>query len=80
MTYVLKYTKNGRSEELNLSSETFDCRTRPRMFGMTTQVEDVFEEIPSLGKRVQKMTDEEQRCVNSHWNRNTMLTIPRQIE
>lgn len=50
------------------------------MFGMTTQVEDVFEEIPSLGKRVQKMIGKEQRCVNSHWNRNTMLTISRQIE
>lgn len=50
------------------------------MFGMTTQVEDVFEEIPSLGKRVQKMIGKEQRCVNSHWNRNKMLTIPRQIK
>ncbi|THY72229.1 hypothetical protein D6C87_08622 [Aureobasidium pullulans] len=30
---------------------------------MTTQVEDVFEEIPSLGKRVQKMIGKEQRCI-----------------
>ena len=47
---------------------------------MTTQVEDVFEETPSLGKRIQKIIGKEQRCVNSHWYRNTMLTIPRQIE
>ncbi|THY02095.1 hypothetical protein D6D03_05324 [Aureobasidium pullulans] len=30
---------------------------------MTTQVEDVFEEIPSLEKRVQKMIGKEQRCI-----------------